>query len=190
MNPSQHANTTNGIARIPQKGIIDERTPLLKGRDEDSRGLNAVIGEVSPYEADAEAARCESPLVDKVPSPETPRNVAGVISILLLGKWRNFLSIARSSSYSLLLPLRYSPPCTPFPPRQLIASVGVFIANADSSLVLATSGTISSEFDQLEDAGWLITSYTLAMCATQSLVGSNTNPVHCHLRLTTSSMAN
>jgi hypothetical protein len=53
----------------------------------------------------------------------------------------------------------------------------VFIANADSSLVLATSGTISSEFDQLGDAGWLITSYTLAMCATQSLVGFDT--IHC-----------
>lgn len=47
---------------------------------------------------------------------------------------------------------------------------GVFVANADSSLVLATSGTISSEFHDLGDAGWLISSYTLAMCAAQSLV--------------------
>jgi hypothetical protein len=46
----------------------------------------------------------------------------------------------------------------------------VFIANADGSLVLATSGTIASEFDDLGSAGWLITSYTLAMCASQSLV--------------------
>jgi hypothetical protein len=51
------------------------------------------------------------------------------------------------------------------------SQTGVFIANADVSLVLATSGTISSEFDQLGNAGWLITSYTLAMCAAQSLVG-------------------
>jgi hypothetical protein len=49
-------------------------------------------------------------------------------------------------------------------------SSGVFVANADSSLVLATSGTISSEFQDFENAGWIITSYTLAMCATQSLV--------------------
>ncbi|KAH8591517.1 major facilitator superfamily domain-containing protein, partial [Bisporella sp. PMI_857] len=49
--------------------------------------------------------------------------------------------------------------------------IGVFIANADGSLVIATSGTISSEFNDLENAGWLISSYTLAMCATQSLYG-------------------
>lgn len=49
-------------------------------------------------------------------------------------------------------------------------ATGVFVANADSSLVLATSGTISSGFDDLGDAGWLISSYTLAMCAAQSLV--------------------
>ncbi|KAN0099992.1 MFS general substrate transporter [Hyaloscypha variabilis] len=52
-----------------------------------------------------------------------------------------------------------------------ILLIGVFIANADTSLVLVTSGTISSEFNDLENAGWLITSYTLAMCATQSLYG-------------------
>lgn len=47
---------------------------------------------------------------------------------------------------------------------------GVFIANVDGSLVLATFGAISSEFNDLGNAGWLISSYTLAMCATQSLV--------------------
>ncbi|KAF7872240.1 hypothetical protein EAF04_003164 [Stromatinia cepivora] len=52
-----------------------------------------------------------------------------------------------------------------------ILLLGVFIANADGSLVLATSGTISSEFNDLGNAGWLISSYTLAMCATQSLYG-------------------
>ncbi|CZR61827.1 related to multidrug resistance protein [Phialocephala subalpina] len=52
-----------------------------------------------------------------------------------------------------------------------ILLLGVFVANADSSLVLATSGTISSEFNDLGDAGWLISSYTLAMCAAQSLYG-------------------
>jgi hypothetical protein len=51
-------------------------------------------------------------------------------------------------------------------------SLGVFVANADGSLVLATSGTISSDFNDLGSAGWLITSYTLAMCAAQSLVSS------------------
>jgi MFS family permease len=53
--------------------------------------------------------------------------------------------------------------------------VGVFIANADTTLVLATSGTISSEFDSLGSSGWLISSYTVAMCASQSLVGLRQN---------------
>lgn len=85
MNPSQHTNATNGIARTPQDGIVDERTSLLRGLDGDFRGPNVVIGEVSRYKTDAEAARCASPLADKVPSAQLPRNVAGVISILLLG---------------------------------------------------------------------------------------------------------
>ncbi|RDW91785.1 MFS general substrate transporter-53 [Coleophoma crateriformis] len=53
----------------------------------------------------------------------------------------------------------------------VILLLGIFIANADGSLVLATSGTISSEFGDLENARWLLSSYTLAMCATQSLYG-------------------
>jgi hypothetical protein len=46
----------------------------------------------------------------------------------------------------------------------------VFIANADGTIVLATNGTISSHFFQLENAGWLTTSYVLAMCAAQPIV--------------------
>lgn len=40
----------------------------------------------------------------------------------------------------------------------------------DSSLVIATSGTISSHFSQLEYASWLVTSYVLAMCAAQPVM--------------------
>ncbi|TGO56816.1 hypothetical protein BOTNAR_0215g00110 [Botryotinia narcissicola] len=114
---------TNGMI---QKSRDDESTPLL---------LDAKTPEVTSYNkssihSDEEYTICTIPLVD--PSPESSRNIAGVISILLLG---------------------------------------VFIENADGSLVLATSGTISSEFNDLGNAGWLISSYMLAMCATQSLYG-------------------
>lgn len=47
---------------------------------------------------------------------------------------------------------------------------GVFIAQADSSVVLATSQDIASEFSALSGASWLITTYTLAQCACQPLV--------------------
>ena len=47
---------------------------------------------------------------------------------------------------------------------------GVFIENADSSIVFATYSTISSEFDSLDDASWLVVTYGLAMCAIQPTV--------------------
>ena len=50
-------------------------------------------------------------------------------------------------------------------------TLGVFISNADGTLVLATYGTISSEFGALGDASWLTTSYSLAVCAMQPIVG-------------------
>ncbi|KAF7949948.1 uncharacterized protein EAE97_003457 [Botrytis byssoidea] len=49
--------------------------------------------------------------------------------------------------------------------------IGVFISYADGTLVLATYGTIASEFRALGDASWLTTSYSLAMCAVQPLTG-------------------
>ncbi|OCK82915.1 major facilitator superfamily transporter [Lepidopterella palustris CBS 459.81] len=49
--------------------------------------------------------------------------------------------------------------------------LGVFISNADGSLVLATHPVIASEFNDLSDSSWLFTSFALAGAATQSLYG-------------------
>ncbi|KAJ5833281.1 hypothetical protein N7474_001592 [Penicillium riverlandense] len=49
--------------------------------------------------------------------------------------------------------------------------IGVFIANAEGSLVLATNSQIASDLGRLEDASWLVTSYILAMTAAQPLYG-------------------
>ncbi|PLB51402.1 efflux pump antibiotic resistance protein [Aspergillus steynii IBT 23096] len=49
--------------------------------------------------------------------------------------------------------------------------VGEFISNADSTLVMATTGKISSEFNRLQDASWLSTAYTLGVCAAQPMYG-------------------
>ncbi|KAL2211263.1 MFS general substrate transporter [Sarocladium strictum] len=49
--------------------------------------------------------------------------------------------------------------------------IGVFISQADTSLVLATSASIASEFNDFENASWLISSYMLAMCVAQPLFG-------------------
>ncbi|PVH69326.1 putative multidrug resistance protein fnx1 [Cadophora sp. DSE1049] len=48
---------------------------------------------------------------------------------------------------------------------------GVFVANAEGSLVLATYGRISSEFNDLKNASWLVTSYVLAVSAVQPIYG-------------------
>ncbi len=45
------------------------------------------------------------------------------------------------------------------------------IANADGMLVLATYGTIASEFGALKDAAWLTTAFQLAGCALQPIMG-------------------
>jgi hypothetical protein len=49
--------------------------------------------------------------------------------------------------------------------------IGVFISSADGSLVMATYTTISSDFHAFGDAAWLTTSYVLASCAFQPIVG-------------------
>ncbi|KAE9968812.1 hypothetical protein EG328_007270 [Venturia inaequalis] len=53
----------------------------------------------------------------------------------------------------------------------LALTIGVFIAQLDTSFVLATHSTIASEFDQLANSSWLVVSYSLAMCAVQPIYG-------------------
>jgi MFS family permease len=48
---------------------------------------------------------------------------------------------------------------------------GVFVSSADTSIVFATNGAIASDFEDLENSGWLVTGFMFAMCATQPLVG-------------------
>ncbi|KAB8074279.1 major facilitator superfamily domain-containing protein [Aspergillus leporis] len=42
--------------------------------------------------------------------------------------------------------------------------LGEFISNADSTLVMAATAKVSSEFNRLQDASWLSTAYTLGGC--------------------------
>ncbi|KAF3936022.1 hypothetical protein ABW19_dt0204377 [Dactylella cylindrospora] len=49
--------------------------------------------------------------------------------------------------------------------------IGVIIANADTSLVMATFGQIGSEFGRLDDANWMIVGYQLGLLSTQPMYG-------------------
>lgn len=49
--------------------------------------------------------------------------------------------------------------------------VGVFLANVDMALLLATYPQVSSDFGALSYGSWLLTAYMLSMCAVQPLYG-------------------
>ena len=89
-------------------------------------------------------------------------DIVGVISVLLLGTYSTYLI----SSPKILYPTREKTHLHTTDP-----GTGVFIANADGSIVLATYGTISSELGSMENASWLVLTYSLAVCAIQPTVG-------------------
>lgn len=47
----------------------------------------------------------------------------------------------------------------------------MFVSQTDQSLVLATYGKVSSEFNDLDSGSWLISAYILAQCVAQPLYG-------------------
>ncbi|KAK3346162.1 major facilitator superfamily domain-containing protein [Lasiosphaeria hispida] len=49
--------------------------------------------------------------------------------------------------------------------------IGIFVAHADGSMLLATHPAIASEFNDLGDSAWLITSFALAGAASQTMYG-------------------
>ena len=151
---------TNGMI---QRSRHDEFTPLLS----DAKNSQITKYNRPSIRSDEESIVCTIPLVN--PLPETSRNIAGVISILLLGRCNDLDLLFKDSLIQSILFIHFLV-LNINQYTQSHNSLGVFIANADGSLVLATSGTISSEFNDLGNAGWLISSYMLAMCATQSLV--------------------
>ncbi|KAL1311511.1 hypothetical protein AAFC00_001634 [Neodothiora populina] len=49
--------------------------------------------------------------------------------------------------------------------------LGVFVSQADTTLVMATFASIASDFGKLELGSWLLSSYLLASCVTQPMYG-------------------
>lgn len=56
-----------------------------------------------------------------------------------------------------------------------IPSKGVFLSNADSSIVFTTHALIASEFDDLSNSSWIFVSFGLAATAAQPLVRMNSS---------------
>jgi hypothetical protein len=57
----------------------------------------------------------------------------------------------------------------------IVILIGTFVANIDATFVITTHGTIATEFLRFPDASWVLSCYTLAMCATQPLYGKLSN---------------
>lgn len=96
----------NGNVSFPnnEQWTVGERTPLLRA----SRNERVTVkrGAVGVVQIDEEAIRCDNIVADKQPpGPETPRNVAGVISVLLLG---TYLAFCFTSQLSTLLNFYFS----------------------------------------------------------------------------------
>ncbi|KAK3484641.1 major facilitator superfamily domain-containing protein [Neurospora hispaniola] len=49
--------------------------------------------------------------------------------------------------------------------------LGIFVAQTDTSILMATHAIIASEFNALKDSSWLIISFSLAGAATQTMYG-------------------
>lgn len=58
--------------------------------------------------------------------------------------------------------------------------IGTILANADMTIVIATYSTILSELGSMENASWLVVTYSLSMCAIQPTVrcrGKDIDPI-------------
>ena len=53
-----------------------------------------------------------------------------------------------------------------------MASIGAFIANADTSFVIATYASIASEFGNVSRGPWLLVGYTLGYSVALPIVSS------------------
>ena len=52
----------------------------------------------------------------------------------------------------------------------LTRNTGIFVGNADGSILLATHPVIASEFNDLKNSSWLMTSFALAGASSMALV--------------------
>lgn len=95
------------------------------------------------------------------------KGFGGVVAVMLLGSL-SLLNHYRLYHHAIFLLLTENVE-SPFNWWSAWLS-GVFISSADNTLILATSGTISSELGNLENQSWLVVSYSFAICAIQPAV--------------------
>lgn len=121
-----------------------EQAPLLQNEnaiEQQNTTINSPGDDVSPQKG--------------LPSKAS---IIGILSTLMLGR-----------NSSLFFPLATRQFCGLFADIQSVFA-GVFVASVDHSIVIGTISQISSEFQSLSSASWLLTSFSLAQCAFQPMV--------------------
>src|SRR5690349_4802770 len=78
--------TTNDNREDFRDSSVNENTPLIGSRTPSLKSTYGVIETDSCSDTDVEAGECNDPILDKDSRDEVPHNVAGIISILLLGE--------------------------------------------------------------------------------------------------------
>lgn len=128
-----HQNESPGTDKPDIRQYPSEIEPLLPKR-KGSVASSYHSTPISPARTQSKPVDEETSKHHEIPDPQKPPRFAGVVACLVLGKLADAMN-----------PQNY--------PFQLInLAQGIIIANADSSLVLATFGQIGSEFDRLGDA--------------------------------------
>ena len=137
-----------------------EQTPLLESnRDSNTTSTSAEHLTSQPTLASEEITSVSVPVHGRE-DEKLSTDIVGVISVLLLG-------IRPTPMFSPVI-LHRMDERTHF--KTTDSGIGAFIANADGSILLATYSTISSELGSMENASWLVVTYSLATCAIQPTV--------------------
>ena len=136
------------LAPTIDQSIPTERTALLSQQDDTiiiSGPGRAIKGIDEDEEGDLENGSQHEIVEDGGSSITLVR----VLSVLMIGSFTTFDLLCQTSTKS---------------------NAGIFVAQIDGSILMATYPVIASEFDDLKNATWLVTSFALAGAATQTLV--------------------
>ncbi|KAJ9361766.1 efflux pump antibiotic resistance protein [Paecilomyces variotii] len=133
-------------ARGGPKEAVDETTPLRISKNDDNK-----VQRQSSYQSIQQSSSLSSSFTSE--SSESSRSDAESALLPRPDSADNGKTLTNIISVTLVLLL------------------GEFIANADTTLLYASAGKISSEFGSLQDANWLSTAYGMGVFVAQPMYG-------------------
>jgi len=161
--------------------LVNERTKLLDSR---VKSYNATDAVSEPIEDEERAHHLDGDSeVDSKEDNSLPPGTLTIISLLLVGR-SHPLVVLPSDSIIPPPPRPSFPPHNPINPLLLLFPLsyrsqkhkltfltGSFVASADSTMVMATYGTIASSFNAFTGAAWINTGFMVTLTSVQPLLG-------------------